>query len=73
MLQREEGLSVGNNEPYSVSDESDFTIPVHGERRALPHVALEIRQDLVTDVAGQRKWAELLVRLLPQACEQLNG
>jgi predicted N-formylglutamate amidohydrolase len=73
MLQREDGLSVGDNEPYSVSDASDYTIPVHGERRAVPHVALEIRQDLVTDVAGQRKWAELLLRLLPQAGEQLNG
>jgi predicted N-formylglutamate amidohydrolase len=32
---REEGLVVGDNEPYSVTDASDYTIPVHGERRDL--------------------------------------
>ena len=73
LLYREEGLVVGDNEPYSVTDASDYTIPVHGEQRNLHHVALEIRQDLVTDEAGQRKWAALFVRLLPQAYERLNN
>jgi predicted N-formylglutamate amidohydrolase len=72
LLRREEALIVGDNEPYSVSDESDYTIPVHGEKRALHHVALEIRQDLVTEHEGQRKWAALLARLLPQAYKRLN-
>jgi len=34
LLHREEGLVVGDNEPYSVTDASDYTIPVHGEQRA---------------------------------------
>jgi len=72
LLRREAGLIVGDNEPYGVSDESDYTIPVHGEKRALHHVALEVRQDLVTDEEGQRDWAALLARLLPQAYERLN-
>ena len=38
LLKREEGLLIGDNEPYSVSDASDYTIPVHGERRGLLHV-----------------------------------
>ena len=66
LLRREPGLVVGDNEPYSVTDESDYTIPVHGEQRDLPHVAIEIRQDLIADEAGQRRWAALLARLLPQ-------
>ena len=73
LLHREEGLVVGDNEPYSVTDASDYTIPVHGERRDLHHVALEIRQDLITDEAGQRKWAALFARLLPQAYQRLTG
>ena len=73
LLQREEGLVIGDNEPYSVTDASDYTIPVHGEQRGLHHVALEIRQDLVTEEAGQRKWAALFVRLLPQAYERLTS
>jgi predicted N-formylglutamate amidohydrolase len=73
LLQREAGLVVGDNEPYSVTDASDYTIPVHGEQRGLHHVALETRQDLVTEEAGQRKWAALFVRLLPQAHERLDS
>jgi len=26
---------VGDNEPYAVSDETDYTIPAHGEARGL--------------------------------------
>jgi predicted N-formylglutamate amidohydrolase len=67
LLQEEKGLIVGDNEPYSVSDETDYTIPVHGERRGLPHALVEIRQDLIADDNGQRAWAQMLARLLPRA------
>ena len=67
LLRPAPGLVVGDNEPYSVTDTSDYTIPVHGEGRGLPHVGIEIRQDLITDAAGQRRWAELFAKLLPQA------
>ena len=73
LLHREDGLVVGDNEPYSVTDASDYTIPVHGEQRDLHHVAIEIRQDLITDDAGQRTWAALLARLLPRAYQQLTS
>jgi predicted N-formylglutamate amidohydrolase len=73
LLHREEGLLVGDNEPYSVTDASDYTIPVHGEQRDLHHVALEIRQGLITDEAGQRMWAALFARLLPQAYQLLTS
>ena len=71
MLKREEGLIVGDNEPYSVTDASDYTIPVHGERRGLHHVAIEVRQDLIADDKGQRAWGPLLARLLSQAYQEL--
>jgi predicted N-formylglutamate amidohydrolase len=61
------GCPVGDNEPYSVSDETDYTIPVHGERRSIPHVGIEIRQDLVETEAGQRQWARLLGEVLAEA------
>jgi len=66
-LRAEGDLMVGENEPYRVSDLTDYTVPVHGERRGLPHVEIEIRQDLITDPSGQREWAERLARLLPAA------
>jgi len=71
LLRRQQGLVVGDNEPYNVTDASDYTIPVHGEQRGLHHAAIEIRQDLITDETGQRRWAELLARLLAQAYRRL--
>jgi predicted N-formylglutamate amidohydrolase len=67
LLSAENGLVVGDNEPYRVTDVTDYTVPVHGERRGLPHVEIEIRQDLITEHPGQREWAERLARLLPAA------
>jgi predicted N-formylglutamate amidohydrolase len=67
LLSTEAGLVIGDNEPYRVTDLSDYTVPVHGERRRLPHVEIEIRQDLITEPAGQREWAERLARALPSA------
>jgi predicted N-formylglutamate amidohydrolase len=71
LLLREDGLVVGDNEPYTITDTSDYTIPIHGEQRRLPHVGLEIRQDLIADEAGQKNWAALLVRLLLEAYQCL--
>jgi predicted N-formylglutamate amidohydrolase len=71
LLNAQPGLIVGDNEPYHVSDTTDFTIPVHGERHGLPHALIEIRQDLIADQTGQRQWVELLARLLPHAYAEL--
>ena len=57
-------LVVGDNEPYAVSDETDYTIPVHGEARGLMNTEIEIRQDLIGDVAGEKAWADRLARIL---------
>ncbi len=73
LLTAERDLVVGDNEPYHVSDQTDYTIPVHGERRGLPHVEIEIRQDLITDEAGQRAWGERFARLLPEARRRFNA
>ena len=35
-LRRETHLVIAENEPYFVSDQTDFTIPRHGEARGLP-------------------------------------
>ena len=55
---------VGDNEPYGVSDDTDYTIPVHGEARGLMNSGIEIRQDLIADQAGQTRWADRLARVL---------
>jgi predicted N-formylglutamate amidohydrolase len=62
-LRAEPGLVVGDNEPYAVSDATDYTIPVHGEARGLMNTGIEIRQDLIAEPAGQSEWAERLARM----------
>jgi predicted N-formylglutamate amidohydrolase len=70
---REEGdLVVGDNEPYGVSDLTDYTIPVHGEGRGLVNTGIEIRQDLIADQSGQRQWAERLARILSEIEAELR-
>src|ERR1700716_2176861 len=63
LLRAEPGLVVGDNEPYAVSDATDYTIPVHGEARGLMNSGIEIRLDLIAEPAGQAQWAERLARI----------
>jgi predicted N-formylglutamate amidohydrolase len=69
---RDEGdLVVGDNEPYAVSDATDYSVVNHGERRGLPHVEIEIRQDLIATAQDQDAWAERLARLLSIAIQAI--
>jgi predicted N-formylglutamate amidohydrolase len=72
-LLKEDGFLVGDNEPYALSDESDYTVPIHAERRGLDYVELEVRQDLIANADGQAAWAERLSRLLPLALAAIGG
>lgn len=72
-LRLEGDLVVGDNEPYAVSDATDYTIPIHGERRGLMHTGIEIRQDLIGDQSGQHQWAERLARILREIEEGLHA
>jgi len=67
LLRGEGDLTVGDNQPYAITDTSDYTIPVHGEGRGIPHVEIEIRQDLIAGTVGQQAWAERMARLLGAA------
>jgi len=66
-LASDKALIVGDNQPYAVSEVSDYTIIVHGEQRGLPHVELEIRQDLLASASHVQWWAERLGGVLEAA------
>jgi predicted N-formylglutamate amidohydrolase len=72
-LRGEADLVVGDNEPYAVSDETDYTIPVHAEMRGLMNSGIEIRQDLIGDQAGQHQWADRLARILGEIETELRA
>lgn len=59
-----EGVCVGDNEPYSGRDPHDYTMDHHGEAARIPHVSIEVRQDLVDTPEGVRHWADLLADAL---------
>jgi predicted N-formylglutamate amidohydrolase len=71
LLRGESGLTVGDNEPYRVSDETDYTIPVHGEGRGVLHVEIEVRHDEIENEAGLETWAARLSRFLSHAVARL--
>jgi predicted N-formylglutamate amidohydrolase len=58
------GINVGDNEPYSGKHPADYTIDHHAEAAGLPHVSIEVRQDLVNTEAGAEKWATILAEAL---------
>ncbi|WP_175561770.1 N-formylglutamate amidohydrolase [Kaistia soli] len=53
-------LTVGDNEPYSAKDNVDYTIRRHGRDRGLPHVMIEVRNDLLRTSAGIDGWTKRL-------------
>lgn len=72
-LRQDTGGLIADNEPYFVSDETDYTVPVHAEGRGLPYVEIELRQDLVTDATGQHTWAGHVTRALQSAEQSFIG
>jgi predicted N-formylglutamate amidohydrolase len=71
ILRSEGGLVIGDNEPYKMSDETGYSLRNHAELRGLPHVQIEIRQDLILDECGQREWARRLASALNAAEDTL--
>jgi predicted N-formylglutamate amidohydrolase len=57
---RAQGFTVGDNEPYSGKAPADHTVDHHAEGGGLPHVSIEIRQDLVDHPEGVERWARIL-------------
>jgi predicted N-formylglutamate amidohydrolase len=68
----EAGFTVGDNEPYSGALEND-TMNRHGTLNGLPHVLLEMRQDLVGDAAASRAFAARLKPIIEAALADMDA
>jgi predicted N-formylglutamate amidohydrolase len=66
------GLVIGDNEPYVVSMENDYTLPVHAEAAGIPYVEFEMRNDSYKDQASRDRAAVLLARALKAAFLSLD-
>ena len=57
---------VGDNQP-SAMDGIDFTVPHHCYAAGRAYAEIELRQDLIAEVPGQGRWADLLAEVLTAA------
>ena len=64
---REEGLCVGENQPYAFDPLSDFAIPEYGLKRGLPHILVEMRNDQIRNGDDVAAWAARLALHLTAA------
>ena len=60
----EAGFLVGDNKPYSGKDLEDFTLDYHAETIGLPHVGIEIRQDLINNDDGVMRISNTLQKVI---------
>jgi predicted N-formylglutamate amidohydrolase len=65
------GYLVGDNEPYSGKAPQDFTIDHHAEEIGLPHLGIEIRQDLIDNDAGVEKIAAVMHKIIESIPERI--
>ena len=73
LLREDPELHVAFDAPYRIRSDSDYTIPVHAEARRLPHVLLEVRNDLIADAAGVSRWIVMLSTALTRALRSTAG
>ena len=65
-----EGLIVGDQLPYS-GKVLNATMNCHAEANEIPYVGVEIRQDLISDAAGQERFAAILAEMAQYIVESL--
>jgi predicted N-formylglutamate amidohydrolase len=63
-LRADPALTVGDNEPYRIELDHDYTVPVHGDARGIPAALIEVRQDLLGTEDGIEAWAARLAPCL---------
>jgi predicted N-formylglutamate amidohydrolase len=66
-------LIVGDNLPFRIETDVDYSIPFHALRRGLLHLQVEIRQDEIADAENQRRWAIRLASVLTECTQERSG
>ncbi|MBX7145988.1 MAG: N-formylglutamate amidohydrolase [Alphaproteobacteria bacterium] len=64
LLKEDTHLCVGDNQPYSGQTCTGYTLPFHAESLGIPHVLIELKQDLIDHEDGVCFWAKKLFSLL---------
>lgn len=67
----EQGINVGDNEPYS-GTELNATMNRHAEAHGRYYCAIEIRQDLISTRADQARWAMMVADVVGRVALALD-
>ena len=72
-LKQKYKLMVGDNEPYGVKNNDDYIISKFGDKQSIPAIIIEIRQDLISDYKGQKKWCNIVKNLITSCLYNYNN
>ena len=72
-LRRSGDIVVGDNQPYDLDPQVDYSIPFHALRRGLPHVQVEFRQCEITKTMARRQWALRFAQALMELPVSVKG
>ena len=61
---------IGDNQPFDIDPDIDYTLPQHADNNELPHVMLEIRRDCIENEARAKEWADTIARVCQQILNQ---
>jgi predicted N-formylglutamate amidohydrolase len=61
------------NQPYQIDDETDLTIPLHGEQAGREAILIEIRQDRLRTIAEADHWAGRIAAVLEAIAPDIKG
>lgn len=64
VLRAQDGLVVGDNQPYSGLRDFGFTVQFHAQRPRLPHIMIEIRQNEIETRDKAERWADIVFSAL---------
>lgn len=69
LLSQDSSLIIGDNEPYTIDIEEDYTVPVHADARGFPGVLVEVRHDLIDTSEKVEAWGRKLSACLTDAIQ----
>lgn len=69
---RAAGFITGDNEPYSGRAPQDYTVDHHAEGGGLPHVGIEVRQDLIGEMEGIEAVETVMRRIVESIPERIG-
>ena len=71
-LRQNDGVLVGDNQPYSGRDHFDFSQDFHASSRGIPSALVEIRENLLRDETGIIRFSDMLGDALEHTVKNLQ-